>query len=68
MNHTVLGKEVRLMSSLNICYLATLFVVGCTKMLWQQLPLDFEGRESIDLLLLQKEKMTRGQFASGFDN
>jgi len=49
MNHTVLGKEVRLMSSLNICYLATLFVVGCTKMLWQQLPLDFEGRESIDL-------------------
>jgi len=38
------------MSSLNICYLATLFVVGCTKkMLWQQKPLDLEGRESIDL-------------------
>jgi len=30
-NQTVLGSVVRLVSILNICYLATLYVVGCTK-------------------------------------
>jgi len=35
-DQTVLGNVVRLESSLNICYLSTLFVVRGTKMPWQQ--------------------------------
>jgi len=67
-NQTVLGSVVWLVSILNICHLATLFVVGCTKMPWQQWPLDCECREFLDLHLLQKQKMTRGQFPSGFEH